>query len=134
MARRRDERGSAVVDFVLVLFILVPLLLGILQVALVLHIRNTLTAAASQGARLAATADHGAVEGVARARRQIAEALSERYVRDVSAVAITINGAPAMEVRVRADVPPLGLWGPGLRVEVTGHAIEEPAASGTGAP
>ena len=42
MARRRPgERGSAVVDFVLVLVVLVPLFLGILQVALVLLVRNT---------------------------------------------------------------------------------------------
>ena len=42
----RDQRGSAVVDFVLVLVVLLPLFLGILQLALVLHVRNTLTAAA----------------------------------------------------------------------------------------
>ena len=33
------------VDFVLVLVVVVPLFLGIFQVALVLHVRNTLTAA-----------------------------------------------------------------------------------------
>ena len=48
----RGERGAAVVDFVLVLVVLVPLFLGLLQVGLVLHVRNTLTAAASEGARL----------------------------------------------------------------------------------
>ena len=48
------ERGSAVVDFVLVMVVLVPLVLGIAQVGLVLHVRNTLTAAASDGARSAA--------------------------------------------------------------------------------
>ena len=37
----RRERGAAVVDFVLVLVVLVPLVLGILQVALVLQVRNT---------------------------------------------------------------------------------------------
>lgn len=47
----------AVVDFVLVTVILVPLVLGIMQVALVLHVRNTLTSAASEGARYAATVD-----------------------------------------------------------------------------
>ena len=46
------DRGSAVVDFVLVMVVLVPLVLGIAQVGLVLHVRNTLTAAASDGARL----------------------------------------------------------------------------------
>jgi hypothetical protein len=55
VVRPRGERGSAVVDFVLVLVVLVPLFLGIVQVALVLHVRNTLTAAASEGARYGAT-------------------------------------------------------------------------------
>jgi hypothetical protein len=28
---------------------------------------------------------------------------------------------------VVAEVPPLGLWGPGVQVDVTGHAVEEVA-------
>ena len=50
--RSRDERGSAVVDFVLVSMLVVPLFLGILQVGLYLYVRNTVTAAASEGAHL----------------------------------------------------------------------------------
>ena len=68
-ARRRTERGAAVVDFVLVLVVVVPLFLGIFQVALVLHVRNTLTAAASEGARYAATVDRPVEAGAARTRR-----------------------------------------------------------------
>ena len=77
--RRSDERGAAVVDFVLVLVVLVPLFLGILQVALVLHVRNTLTAAASEGARYAAAADRPLEAGAARTREQIAGALAARF-------------------------------------------------------
>ncbi len=47
----------------LVLLVLVPLFLGILQVALVLHVRNTLASAASEGARYGATADRGPADG-----------------------------------------------------------------------
>ena len=79
--RRRDERGAAVVDFVLVLVVLVPVFLGILQVALVLFVRNTLTAAASEGARYAATIDRGPDEGAARTRAQIDGALSGRFAQ-----------------------------------------------------
>ena len=39
--RCRGERGAAVVDFVLVLLVVVPLFLGIFQVGLVLHVRGT---------------------------------------------------------------------------------------------
>jgi Flp pilus assembly protein TadG len=123
--RRRDERGSAVVDFVLVLVVLVPLFLGIVQVALVLHVRNTLTAAASEGARYGATVDRPAGAGAVRTRQQIAGALAARFARDVVARETTLGGAPAVEVDVHAEVPPLGLWGPAVRLDVSGHAVEE---------
>lgn len=126
-AGRRDERGAAVVDFVLVLVIVVPLFLGILQVALVLHVRNTLTAAASEGARYAATVDRPVASGVARTREQIIGALAARFAREVSAHAASVHGSPGVEVDVRAEVPPLGIWGPAVRLDVSGHAVEEVA-------
>ena len=121
----RDQRGSAVVDFVLVLVVLLPLFLGILQLALVLHVRNTLTAAASEGARHAATADRGPGDGATYTRRQIRGALADRFADAVDASPTRIDGAPAIEVTVRAEVPALGLWGPGVSLVVRGHATEE---------
>jgi len=123
--RRGRERGAAVVDFVLVLVVIVPLFLGVLQVALVLHVRNTLTSAASEGARYAATADRPLEEGAARTRQQIEGALASRFAQDVTVTPSRVGGAPGVEVRVVAVVPPLGLWGPGVRLVATGHAIEE---------
>ena len=120
------ERGAAVVDFVLVLVVLVPLGLGILQVALVMHVRNTLAAAASEGARVAATADRGPGDGVAATREQIGDAIAGRYAEDVSVRTVTIDGASAVEVTVRARVPALGLGGPSIEVVVAGRAVEEP--------
>jgi Flp pilus assembly protein TadG len=122
----RKERGAAVVDFVLVLVVLVPLVLGILQVALVMHVRNTLASAASEGARVAATADRGPGDGVAATREQIGDAIAGRYAGDVRARPATIDGAPGVEITVRAKVPALGLGGPAIEVEVSGRAVEEP--------
>jgi len=123
--RRQDQRGAAVVDFVLVVVVVVPLVLGLLQLGLVLHVRNTLTAAASEGARYAATVDRSPGAGVERTRSQIRNALAGRFARQVSARPVTIDGVPGIEVRVRAEVPPLGLWGPAVRLELSGHAVEE---------
>ena len=123
--RRGHEHGAAVVDFVLVLVVLLPLFLGILQVALVLHVRNTLTAAASEGARYAATVDRDPAAGVARTRQQITGVLAGRFARQVTAGPETVAGAPGVRVQVVADVPPLGLWGPAVRLTVSGHAVEE---------
>lgn len=123
--RPRVQRGAAVVDFVLVLVILAPLLLGILQLGLVLHVRNTLTAAASEGARYAATIDRSPADGVARTRSQIREALAGRYARSVTAHEVGIDGASGVEVDVTARVPALGLWGPAVTLDVSGHAVKE---------
>ena len=124
-SRQRPERGSAVVDFVLVLLVITPLFLGILQVALVLMVRNTLASAASEGARYAATLDRGPEAGVARTRQQVDRAIAGRFARDVEADAVLVDGAPAVRVTVHATVPALGIGGPGVSLTVTGHALEE---------
>jgi len=127
VARQRGsrERGAAVVDFVLVLVVLIPLVLGIIQVGLVLLVRNTLAAAASEGARHAATADRGPGDGVAVTRGQIDGAISGRFARDVRARRVMVAGAPGVEIVVRAEVPALGLFGPAVGLEVSGSAVEE---------
>lgn len=122
---RGGDLGSAVVDFVLVVVVLLPLFLGILQVALVLHVRNTLTSAASEGARYAATVDRTTEAGVVRTRQQISGAIAERFASNVSARSVRVAGAPGVRVDVVAEVPPLGLWGPAVRLSVSGHAVEE---------
>ena len=126
MRPTRSERGAAVVDVVLVIIVLVPLFLGILQVALVMFVRNTMTAAAAEGARLAATSDRGPADGEALTREQIEGAVSGRFARDIEVRQVMVDGAPGIEVVVRATVPALGLGGPGVDLEVTGHAVEEP--------
>lgn len=123
----RDEDGAAVVDFVLVTLVLVPLVLGLLQVGLVLHVRNTLTAAATEGARYGATVDRTPADGARRAREQVRGAIASRFAQDVSARRETIGGVPTVVVTVHAVVPPLGLWGPGVDLRVSGHGVQETA-------
>ena len=121
----RREEGAAVVDFVLVLLLLLPLVMGILQLALVLHVRNTLASAASEGARYAAVAGSSPALGEAKIREQVAEALSGGVARDVVVRPAAVGGAPGYEAVVVADVPVLGLGGPAVRLRVTGHAVAE---------
>jgi Flp pilus assembly protein TadG len=121
----RCERGAAVVDFVLVLVVLVPVFLGILQLALVLLVRNTLAAAASEGARYAATLDRGPADGATYTREHIEGALAARFAEDVVAREVMVDGAPGVEVRVHVVVPALGVGGPAVELTVSGHAIEE---------
>jgi Flp pilus assembly protein TadG len=125
MPKARGERGSAVVDFVLVSTILVPLFLGILQVGLFLYVRNTVTAAASEGAHYAAVLNRAPADGEARTRDLIDGVVTDGLVDSVSAEETDIDGQPGVEVTVHAHMPPLGLWGPGISFTVAGHAVKE---------
>ncbi|MFC7362581.1 TadE/TadG family type IV pilus assembly protein [Nocardioides astragali] len=126
---RTGERGAAVVDFVFVLLVLLPLVLGILQLALVLHVRNTLASAAAEGARHAAVAGSSAPAGQAKVQELINGALSQDFVRSVSVRPAVVGGAAGYEAVVEADVTVLGLGGPGVHVRVEGHAIAEAAST-----
>ena len=124
---RASERGAAVVDFVLVLLVLLPLVVGILQLALVLHVRNTLASAAAEGARHAAVVGSSAPAGRAKVEELVSGALSADFVRSVSVRPAVVGGAPGYEVVVTADVGLLGFGGAGVPVSVSGHAIAEVA-------
>jgi Flp pilus assembly protein TadG len=118
-----DDSGAAVLEFVLVGVLVCVLFLGVLQVGLALHVRNTLVACAAEGARYAANADRGPADGAAYASELIRRSLSERFARDVSAGYDEISGT--VEVQVRASVPIVGLLGPPGTLVVRGHALEE---------
>jgi len=113
------------VDFVLVLLVLLPLVLGILQLALVLHVRNTLASAAAEGARHAAVSGSSAPAGQAKVEELVDGALSQEFVRSVSVHSAVVGGVPGYEAVVEADVSVLGLGGPGVHIRVEGHAIAE---------
>lgn len=121
----RNERGSAIVDYVLVMMILIPLVLGIVQLGLVLHVRNTLTAAASDAARAAAPLGASPRDAAARADDLVRTTLADRYADDITVSETTVAGAPAVRVRIRAEVPALGLFGPSVPLDVQGHAVKE---------
>lgn len=123
--RRRSQRGSAVVDFALVSVVLVPLFFGVLQLALVWHVKTTLTSAASEGARYGAAYNRTAADGQQRTANVIDDVFGSDFGDEVSAVDVAINGQSAVEVAVRADVPVLVFWGPTITVEARGHAIKE---------
>ena len=125
---RTGERGAAVVDFVLVLLVLLPLVIGILQLALVLHVRNTLASAAAEGARHAAVAGSSAAAGQAKVQELVDGALSQEFVRSVTVRPAEVGGAPGYEAVVEADVSVLGLGGPSVHVRVAGHAVAEQQA------
>ncbi len=122
---RNSETGSAIVDFVLVGGLLVLVFMSVVQLALGVHIRNTLIDCAAEGARYAALADLGPADGVERTRYLIRSALAPRFATDVTAATTTIDGRVVAEVTVSAPLPVIGLLGSMTHVTVSGHALEE---------
>lgn len=116
------ERGSAVVDFVLVGALLTLFFVSVVQLTLALHVRNTLIDAASSGARYGALADRSPEDARSRTIDLITMALNGDYAADVVAVEETRDGYGTLEVIVRAPLPVVGLAGPGSIQEVRGHA------------
>ncbi|WP_249423784.1 TadE/TadG family type IV pilus assembly protein [Nocardioides coralli] len=112
-------------DFVLVLVVLIPLFLGVLQVGLVLFVRNTLANAAAEGARHAAAFDRDLADGERRTREQVGAAVSGRFARHVDVRTVSLGGQLTVEVVVHASVPALGIGGPAIGLDVVGHAVEE---------
>ena len=120
--RKGVERGAAVVDFVLIGALLTLLFLAIVQLTLVLHVRNTLIDAAASGARYGTLADRNDGDAKERTVQLITAALNADFARDVGTSESTFQGIRTLEVTVRAPQPVIGFIGPRALLEVKGHA------------
>jgi len=124
LTRARGDEGSAVVEFALVTPLLLVLLLGVLQIALAMHVRATLTAAAAEGARVAALSGSSLSHGEQRTRDVLTDSLAGGGVAGVSASRQRVDGVEVVAVTVTASLPLIGLLGP-TSLQVTGHAVQE---------
>jgi hypothetical protein len=102
--------------------LLVTLVLGLMQVILVVHVRHTLLAAASEGARYAALADVSVTGARERTRALIEMSLSPAYSSQISAERSQTLGVPTALITITAPVPALGLWTVGGEMVVRAHA------------
>jgi hypothetical protein len=123
--RSRAEQGSAIVDFVLVGTLLTLLFVVLLQLAVVLHVRNVLADCATEGARYGALAGQDPAAGAQRTRELIAADLSSAYAGGVEAGHARQGALDTVVVRVRAPLPAIGLLGLGRLITVSGHAVAE---------
>ncbi len=112
-------------DFVLVGGLVTVLFVAVLQLTLVLHVRNTLVDCAAQGARYAAAAGRAPSDGVERTGELAAASLSAAYAGEVAAGRTVVDGLDVIEVTVTAPLPVLGLLGPGGALTVRAHALVE---------
>jgi Flp pilus assembly protein TadG len=113
------------VEFALVSILVVGVFLAVLQLGFTLHVRNTLEAAAADGARYGAVEGRTPADAVERTRDLVAEALTDSYARDVGAATRDVDGVPTVVVDVRATLPVIGPWGPDRRLHVRARAFAE---------
>lgn len=125
-AAERGDRGSAIVDFVVIAPILVAVGLGVLQVILAMHVHTVLTSAAAEGARAAALADADPHAGERRARQIVEESIASSSLERVAVHGALSGGLPVMVVDIEARLPLIGLIGPST-IHVQGHSLLERA-------
>ncbi len=121
-ALRSSDSGAAVVDFVMVGGLLTLIFISIIQLTLVLHVRNTLIDAAASGARYGTLADRTPADAEGRTETLIRGSISGSFAQDISVAQDNAFGVPTLRVTVRAPLPVIGLFGPSNVMEVTGHA------------
>ena len=109
----------------LVSVLVLVIVLGVIQVALVQHVRNTLVDCAAEGARFAAAADREGADGVARTKELISSAVDSRFAQDVTVQYIQQDGLDMVQITVRAPLPVVGFLGPQSGIEVQAHALLE---------
>lgn len=119
------ERGSAVVQFVMVGALVLAVFLALLQLALALHVRNILQDSAAEGARAGGIAGATPADAATRTRYLITLALPSSFAADVTASRGSHSGVAVIRVDVRATLPIVGLTGTGPVVTVSAHAIDE---------
>lgn len=109
----------------MVSLLLTVLVLGVVQLALALHVRTLLTDAAAEGARYAALHGSDLAAGEERTAQLIAMTLPESYAQEIDAGYDSYGDVPVVTVTVAAPIPVLGLLGPGGTLVVTGRAVQE---------
>ena len=99
---------------------------AVVQVALLLHLRASLTAAAAEGARAAALAGASPLAGRWRALEVAAEVVAPDAVREVQVSRDVVDGLSVVVVRLHAEPVLVGLL-PAISVDVTARALVEDA-------
>ncbi|WP_218618096.1 TadE/TadG family type IV pilus assembly protein [Cryptosporangium aurantiacum] len=118
-------------EFALVSVVLLMLLLGVLQVAVYLYVRNVVAASAAEGARFAANADVGSDQGAARAELTLRRGAGRDVASRVTCVGREEIGEGGLRLAGVECVGALPVFfapiGDALPLHVTARAVEEGA-------
>lgn len=115
----RAERGEATLELALVLPVLLTILVGIVQFALVSHARLVTSTAAQEGARLAAAEGRTALDGVTRTQNVLRSGLG------ATGAAFTVTaeeGREGVSVVAKGDYPLFIPWVTGRSIPIEARA------------
>lgn len=115
------------VEFLLTALLVVTVALGLIQLALTIHVKNTLMACAAEGARVAAREAWEPVDGAQRARECARDSVAVEATATTARV--DVGGQQGVSVTITGDAPVLGVWQVG-RVSATARALDEAAIGG----
>ncbi|WGH90952.1 pilus assembly protein [Auritidibacter ignavus] len=121
----RGERGSAVAESTMIIAVIAVLMVSIMQLAVIIHTRNTMIDAASAGARYAGLADKSVSDGVERAETLLTESIPGASQAQVSAQVSAVpggDGAELITITVEHGIPMVGFVAAPVTWEVSGHA------------
>ena len=104
---------------------LILMVLGLICLALTMHVRSVIIDAAAEGARLGAQTG-SAEQARSRTAELVGASLGEDYASAIESGRVATAAGPAIAVSVRAPIPLLGLGMPGPRIlAAQAEAIEE---------
>jgi Flp pilus assembly protein TadG len=113
------ERGQSMVEFALALPVLLLILIGVVQFALVYHARDVASTAVQEGARLAAAEGRTPAEGETRAH----EVLESGLGPSASGFSVTAqNTGETMVVQTEGDYPLFIPWVTGRSIPIEARA------------
>ncbi|PRB67110.1 TadE family protein [Arthrobacter sp. MYb213] len=118
-----EEAGSAVAEFVMITSLLIIIAVTLIQLTLVLHVRNTLIDAAANGAHYGALANRSPGDAAGRTRTLIGESLHSGFARNVQVSTSAVGEGQLVSVTVNTRVPLIGLLPNGWDLTVHGDAV-----------
>jgi len=118
------SRGSAVVDFAIVVPLVLAVVLAIAQIMFAWYVKVIMTSAAQVGAQAAAISGANLSEVEATVGQRLSGSLAEGLVSDVDVEVMGSGGLGLAKVSVGGRLPILGLLGP-KGLQVTGYSVVE---------
>lgn len=103
--------------------LLIIIAMTLIQLTLVLHVRNTLIDAATNGAHYGALANRSPSDASGRTRTLISESLHSGFAQNIRVSTSAVGEGQLVSVTVNTRVPLIGLLPNGWELTVRGNAV-----------